>query len=109
MPGGELQTEEYSSNANQFSIDSTSLVFYKSLSFNEVNGKMIGAQPWRSTGADENDYGLYLGTKLICKMYFTTKQMRHSERTLLENQCELERLQMLKILRLGMQNTSFAG
>ena len=45
MPGGELQTKEYSSNAYQFSIDNTSQVPYTSLSFSEVNDKWVGAQP----------------------------------------------------------------
>ena len=109
MPGGELRTKEYSSNAYQFSIDNTSQVSYTSLSFSEVNGKWVGAQPWRSVGADEIDYELHLGTKLGYLMYFNTKQLRHSEKTLLQHQCELERTQMLTILMLAMQNTRLAG
>ena len=54
---------------------------------------------------DEIDYGLHLGTKLDYKMYFNTQQLRHSEMTLLQNQCELERTQMSIILMLAMQNT----
>ena len=42
-------------------------------------------------------------------MYFNTKQLRHSELTLLQNQCELKRTQMLTILMLAMQNTRLAG
>ena len=64
MPSGELRTKEYSSNAYQFSIDRTSQVSYTSLSFSEVNGNRVGAQPWRSVGVDESDYELHLGTKL---------------------------------------------
>ena len=109
MPGGELRTKEYSSNAYQFSIDSTSQVSYTSLSFSEVNGKWVGAQPWFTVGADEIDYELHLGTKLDYIMYFNTKLLRHSETTLLQNQCELERTQMLTILMLAMQNTRLAG
>ena len=109
MPGGELRTKENSSNAYQFSIDNTSQVSYTSLSFSEVNGKWVGAQPWRSVGADGIDYELHLGTKLDYKMYFNTKQLRHSEMTLLQNQYELERTQMLTILMLAMQNTGLAG
>ena len=82
MPGGELRTKEYSSNAYQFSIDNTSQVSYTSLSFSEVNGKWVGAQPWRSVGADEIDYEMHLGTKLDYIKYFNTKQLRHSEMTL---------------------------
>ena len=67
MPGGELRTKDYSSNAYQFSIDNTSQVSYTSLSFSEVNGKWVGAQPWRSVGADEIDYELHLGKKWIIK------------------------------------------
>ena len=109
MPGGELRTKEESSNAHQFSIDNTSQISYTSLSFSEVNGNWIGAQPWRSVGANEIDYELHLGTKLDYIMYFNTKQTRHSKMTLLQNQCELERTQMLTILMLAMQKTRFAG
>ena len=38
-------------------------------------------------------------------MYFNTKQLRHSKKTLLGNQRELERTQMLTILMLATQNT----
>ena len=106
MPGGELRNRENSSNAYQFSIDNTSQVSYTSLSFSEVNGKRVGAQPWRSVGADEIDYELHLGLDYI--MYFNTKQLRLSEMTLLQNQCELECTQMLTILMLAMQNTRLA-
>ena len=60
MPAGELRTKDYSSNAYPFSIDNTSQVSYRSLSFSEVNGKWVGAQPWPSVGADEIDYELHL-------------------------------------------------
>ena len=42
-------------------------------------------------------------------IYFNTKQLRHSEMTLLQNQCELDHTQMLTILMLAKQNTRFAG
>ena len=42
-------------------------------------------------------------------MYFNTKQLGRSETTLLQNQCELERTQMLTTLMLAMQNTRLAG
>ena len=74
LPGGELRTKEHSSNAYQFSIDKTSQVSYTSLNFSEVNGKWVGARPWRSVGADVIDYELHLGTKLDYIMYFKTKQ-----------------------------------
>ena len=109
MPGGELRTKEYSSNAYQFSIDNTSQVSHTSLGFSEVNGKRVGAQPWRCVGADEIDYELHLGTKLDYIMYLNNKQLRHSEMTLLQNQIELERTQMFTILMLAMQNTMLAG
>ena len=109
MPGGELRTKEYSSNAYRFSIDNTSQLSYMSLSFSEVNGKCVGAQLWRSVSSDEIDYELHLGTKMDYIMYFNTKQLRHSERTLLQNQCELERTQMLTILLLATQNTRLPG
>ena len=109
MPGGEPRTKEYSSNAYQFSIDNTSQVSYTSLSFSDVRSKGVGAQPWRSVGADVIDYELHLGTKLDYIMYFNTMQRRHCEMTLLQNQCELERTQMITILMLAMQNTRLAG
>ena len=108
MPGGEQRTKEYSSKAYQFSVDNTSQVSYTPLSFSEVNGKWVGAQPWRSVDVAEIDYELRLGTKLDYKMYFNTKQLRHSEMMLLQNHCELERTQMLTILMLAMQNTRLA-
>ena len=108
-PGGEIRTNENSSNSFQFSIDNTSQVFYTSLSFSELSGKWAGAQLWRSVGADEIDHELHLGTKFDSIMYFNTKELRHSEITLLQNQCELERTQMLTILMLAMQNTRLAG
>ena len=64
IPGEELRTKDYSSNAYQFLIDNTSRVSYTSSNFSEVNGKRVGAQPWRSVGEDEIDYELHLGTKL---------------------------------------------
>ena len=102
MPGGELRKTEYSSNTYQFSIDNTSQVSYTSLSFSEVNCKWVDGQPWRSVGADEIDYELHLGKKLDYIMYFNTKQLRLSKMRLLQNQCELERTQMLKISMLAM-------
>ena len=109
MPGGELRTKVYSSNAYQFSIDNSSQVSYTSLSLGKVNGKGVGAQPWRSVGADEIDYELHLATKLDDIMYFNTKQLSYSEMTLLQNQCDFERTQMLIILMFAMQNTLLAG
>ena len=41
-------------------------------------------------------------------MYFETKQLRHSEMTLLQNQCELECTQILTTLIRAMQNTKLA-
>ena len=58
---------------------------------------------------NEIDYVLHLGTKLDYIMYFNTKQLRLSEMTLMQNQCELERTEMLTILMLAMQNTRLAG
>ena len=42
-------------------------------------------------------------------MYFNTKQLRHSEMTLLRSQCELDRTQMLTTLLLAMRNTRLVG
>ena len=109
MPGGEIRTKEHAFNAYQFSIDNSSQVSYSSLSFSKSNGQWIGAQPLHTVGADEIDYELHLGTKLDYIMYFNAKQLRHSEMTLLQSQCELERTQMLTILMLEMQNTRLAG
>ena len=84
------------------------MVSSASLNFSEVNGKCVDAQSWRSVGAEEIDYELHLGTKLHFIMYFNSKQLKHSEKTLLPNQGELERTEMLTILMLAMQNTRFA-
>ena len=43
------------------------------------------------------------------KMYFNVKQLRHSEMTLLQNQCELKRTQILTIVMFALQNTRLAG
>ena len=109
MSGGELRTKECSSKAYQFFIHNTSQVSYRSLGFSEVNGKWVGAQPWRSVGVDEIDHELHLGTKMDFIMCFKTKQLRHSEMTLLQSQCEIDSVQMLAILMLSMQNKRLAG
>ena len=93
IPGGELRTKQSSCNANQFSIDNTSQLSYTFLSCSELNAKWVGAQPWQSVGAEEIDYEVQLGTKLDDVIYFNSKQLRHSEVSLLQNQCELERTQ----------------
>ena len=109
MPGGALRTTENAFNAYQFSIDNSSQVSYSSLSFSKSNGQWIGAQPWHTVGTDEIDYELHLGAKLDYILYFNAKQLRHSEMTLLQSQCELERTQMLTILMLAMPDTRLAG
>ena len=60
-PSGELRTKKCSFNANKFSIDYTSQVSYTLLGLREVIGKCVGAQHWRSVGADEIDYEMHLG------------------------------------------------
>ena len=80
-----------------------------SLIFNEVDGKWVGAETWRSVGADKIDYELHLGTKLDYMLYFNTKQLRHSEMTLLQKQWDFERTQKLTMLMLAMENTRLAG
>ena len=60
---------------------------------------------WRHVGSDEIDYELHFGAKLDYILYFNAKQLRHSEMTLLQNQCELERTQILTIRMLALQNT----
>ena len=42
-------------------------------------------------------------------MYFNTKQLRHSDTKLLQNQCELRHTQLVTILMLVTQNTRLAG
>ena len=109
LPGGELRTKEYSSNAHQFSIDNSSQVTCMSLSFSEISNKRVGAQLWRSVGADEVDYEWHLGTNLDCILSFSTKQRRHSEKTLWKNQGELQRTQMLFVCNVSNENTKLAG
>ena len=82
----------------QFSIDNTSQVSFTSLSFNEVNGKCVGAQPSRCVGADEIDNELHLVKSLDYIMYLSTKKLKHSEMTFLQNQCYFKNTQMLTIL-----------
>ena len=98
MPVGKIPTKKCSSNAYQFLIDNTSYVSYTSLIFSEVNDRLVGAQPWRSVGADEIEFKLHLGTKLDFIMYFNTRQRRLSEMTLSELRCEFERTHLLTIL-----------
>ena len=73
------------------------------------NGNQIPSEPWKTFGANKIDYEMHLGTKLDFLVYFNTKQLRHSEMSLLQNQCEMERTQILTILMLAMQNTRLAG
>ena len=42
-------------------------------------------------------------------MHFNAKKLRHSEMTLLQNQCELERTQVLTVMMLALQNIRLAG
>ena len=42
-------------------------------------------------------------------MYFNAQQLRHAEMTLLQNQCELKRTQILTIMMLALQNIRLAG
>ena len=56
---------------------------------------------------NEIDFDLHLGIKWDYKKYFNTKQLRHSELTLLQNQYELERTQMLSISMLALQNKTY--
>ena len=51
------------------------------------------------------DYELHVGAKVDFLMYFNTKQLRHAELTMHQNQCEIERTQFLTNLMLAMQNT----
>ena len=64
---------------------------------------------WRHDGTDEIDYEPHLGAKLDYIVYFNAKQLRHSEMTLLQNQYELGRAQILTIMMLILQNTRLAG
>ena len=95
MPGGKLRTKEHAFNAYHFSIDNSSQVSYSSLSFCQSNGHRFGAQPWRTIGADDIDCELHLGTKLDYMMYFKSKQLRHSEMTLLQSHANLNKRKCL--------------
>ena len=64
---------------------------------------------WCHVGTAEIDYELHLGAKLDYIMYFNAKQLRHSGMTLVQNQCELVRTQILTIMMLALQNTRLAG
>ena len=110
MSGGELRTKELVFNAYQFSIDNSSQVSYLLLLFSKSNDLWVGALPSHTVGAEEIVYELHLGTKFDYIMYFNAKQLRRSEMTHLQSQCELERTQILTILMmLATQNTRLAG
>ena len=94
----------------QFSVDDSKNIEYASLSSRLLrNGTHVFSTPWKTFGGEQIDYELHLGAKLDFLMYFNTKQLRHSELTLLQNQCEIERTQILTTLMLAMQNTRLAG
>ena len=109
MPGGNLRTKECSSNVYQFATDNTGQVSNTFLIFSEVYGKCFGAQPWCTISTDEVDYELHLETKLNFLLYFITRQLTHSEMTLLQSQGELEHTQMLTFLLFAIQNTRLAS
>ncbi len=97
-------------NYYTFNLDRKGTVMPKSVSFAyDKDGKLIGDEPWSKYGVDIVDYEAHLGAKLDYIMYYSTRQLRHSELTLLQKQCELERTQILTILMLAVENTRLAG
>ena len=59
----------------------------------------------RHVRTDENDFELHHGAKFDYIMYLHAKKLRQSIMTRLQNQCELERTQILTIKILALQNT----
>ena len=83
---------------------------YSSLNYRwHPNGTRYGETPWQQFGADKIDYELHLQAKLNFLVFYNAKRLRHSELTLLRNDCELERTQFLIIFMLALQNTRLAG
>ena len=110
MNTGSSRNRDFSYNVYQFSVDDSKNIEYASLSSRLLrNGTHVFSTPWKTFGGEQIDYELHLGAKLDFLMYFNTKQLRHSELTLLQNHCEIERPQILTILMLAMQNTRLAG
>ena len=110
MNTGSSRNRDFSYNVYQFSVDDSKNIEYASLSSRLLlHGTHVFSTPWKTFGGEQIDYELHLGAKLDFLMYFNTKQLRHSELTLLQNQCEIERTQILTILMLAMQNTRLDG
>ena len=93
-----------------FSVNTDQNIEYSPLHARVLyNGTRVHHAPWDSFGPDQIDYELHLSAKLDFLMFYNVKQLRHSELTLLRNECELERTQTLTILMLALQNTRLAG
>ena len=102
--------DKFSSSVYRLSVDQDQNVEYSPLAFGWFpNGTSIPHAPWETFGPDHIDYELHLSAKLDFLMFYNSKQLRHSELTLLRNECELERTQTLTILMLALQNTRLAG
>ena len=57
---------------------------------------------WKFVGTGEMDYEEHIGVKLSHPLYFNSKNRRHSEMTLLQNQCGLVRTHILTIMTLAV-------
>ena len=110
MNTGSCRNRDFSYNVYQFSVDDSKNIEYTSLSCGLLrNGTHVFSTPWKTFGGEQIEYELHVGAKLDFLMNFNTEQLRHSEMTLLQNQCEIERTQILTMLMLAMQNTRLAG
>ena len=55
------------------------------------------------------DYGMHMGTKLDYLFFQSSRLLQASEIQLWKNQCEQERLQIVTILMLSLENPRLAG
>ena len=111
MSTGKPNVIHQGKNNYKMTVDSNNVVSINGMSKVSSNlGKFEKDKlHWNFVGTDKIDYELHLGAKLSYHMYFNAKQLRHSEMTLLQNQCELERTQILTIMMLAVQNNRLAG
>ena len=108
--GHPTKPTSFSSGSYRRSIDSRQNLEYASLNYRwHPNGTRYGDTPWQQFGADKIDYELHLQAKLNFLVFYNAKRLRHSELTLLRNDCELERIQFLIIFIRPLRNTRLAG
>ena len=81
------RNRDFSYNVYQFSVNDSKNIEYTSLSC----GLLRNGTPWKTFGGELIEYELHLGANIDFLMNSNTEHLRHSEMTLLQNQCEIER------------------